>query len=109
MLFFTYMLSFMSPTDNALAEVDILFQASPTTSASAAAKFIRAAASLDLIITDIFPCYDGSGQPAPSPTATNSENAGNPTQASLCSDAAIETTDTTEWFNYGVSSPLPSQ
>ena len=109
MLFFTYLLSFMSPTDNALAEVDIVFQAGPTTSASAAAKLRRAAASFDLIITASVPCSDGAGQPAPSPTATNSENAGNPTQASLCSDAAIETTDTAEWFNYGVSSPLPSQ
>ena len=91
--------------DPAPAEVDIVFQAGPTS----AAKFRRAAAAFDLIITASVPCSNGAGQPAPTPTATNSQNAGNPTQASLCINAAIETTDTAEWFNYGVSSSIPFQ
>lgn len=90
---------------NAVAEVDIVFQAGPTS----AAKFRRAASSFDLIITASVPCSNGAGQPTPSPTATNSENAANPSQASLCSNAAIETTNTDEWFNYGVSFPVSSR
>ena len=96
-------------TDLALAEVDIVFQAGPTSAANTAAKLRRAASSFDLIITASVPCSSGAGQPAPTPTATDSQNAGNPTQASLCSNAAIETTDTAEWFNYGVSSPVSFQ
>lgn len=87
-----------------VTEVDIVFQAGP----SSAAKFRRAAFSFDLIITASVPCASGAGQPKPSPTATNSQNAGNPTQASLCSNAAIETTDTAEWFNYGVDTYVSS-
>lgn len=85
--------------DNHIAEVDIVFNAGPTS----AAKFRRAASSFDLIITASVPCSKDAGQPSPSPTATNSDNAANPSQASLCSNAAIETTNTDEWFNYGVS------
>lgn len=92
------------PADYALAEVDIYFNAGPTS----AAKFRRAASSFELIITASVPCSNDAGQPSPSPTATNSDNAGNPSQASLCSNAAIETTDTDEWFNYGVSCPVSS-
>ena len=85
-----------------IAEIDIVFNAGPTGAANASkAKFRRAAASFDFIITASIPCSDNPGQPKPTPT--NSENAGNPTQASLCSNAAIETTDTNEWVAYGVS------
>ena len=87
--------------DKVVAEVDIVFNAGPTS----AAKFRRAASSFDLIITASVACSNGAGQPTPTPTATNSQNAGNPKQASLCSNAAIETTDTAEWFNYGVNYP----
>ena len=92
-------------TDNTVAEVDIDFNAGPTS----AAKFRRAASSFDLIITASVPCSNDAGQPSSSPTATSSNNAVNPSQASLCSNAAIETTDTDEWFNYGVSCPVPSR
>ena len=93
---------FIKPlADNTLAEVDIVFNAGPTSGA----KFKRTASSFDLIITASVPCSNGAGQPAPTPTATSA----NPAQASLCSNAAIETTDTAEWFNYGVSSPISSR
>ena len=94
-----------NPADNDVAEVDIVFNAGPTS----AAKFRRAASSFDLIITASVPCSDDPGQPTPSPTATNSENAANPSQASLCSNVAIETTDTAEWSNYGVSCPVSTR
>ena len=100
-----YMMFIKPLTNNALAEVDIVFNAGPIS----AAKFRRAASSFDLIITASVACSNGAGQPALTPTATNAQNAANPTQASLCSSAAIETTDTAEWFNYGVSSPISSR
>ena len=91
-----------------LAEIDIVFNALPTSAANASgakfrrdANFRRAPASFDFIITASVPCSDDPGQPQPTPT--NSENSGNPSQASLCSNAAIETTDTNEWVAYGVS------
>ncbi|KAF6229438.1 hypothetical protein HO133_007554 [Letharia lupina] len=87
-----------------VSEVDIVFNAGPTS----AAKFRRAASSFELIITASVPCSDDAGQPSPTPTATNSQNAANPSQASLCSNAAIETTDTDEWSNYGVDTYVSS-
>ena len=95
----THIIDTLCLTDNTVAEVDIVFQAGPT----GAARIRRAASSFDLIITASVACSNDAGQPYPSPTATNSENAGNPSQASLCSNAAIETTDTNEWVAYGVS------
>lgn len=92
--------------NDAVAEVDIVFNAGPTS----AAKFRRAASSFDFIITASVPCSNDAGQPTQTPTAaTTGDNAANPSQASLCSNAAIETTNTDEWFNYGVNCPVSSR